>query len=121
MLALATALLVSSPVGAAFNGPTVAQPATGGGFTGPGPATSTVKEALDMRDDTPISLVGNIVRHIGGDIYLFSDQTGSVNVDIDTNKWNGQNVAPTDTVRLDGEVDRDWLNVEIDVERITKQ
>ncbi|MDR3089323.1 MAG: NirD/YgiW/YdeI family stress tolerance protein [Desulfobulbaceae bacterium] len=92
----------------------------GAEFVGPGSSTSTAREALNMRDDTPVSLVGNIVQRIGGDTYLFRDQTGSINVDIDAVKWDGQKIGPDDKVRIDGEVDRDWMSVEIDVDRITK-
>lgn len=100
-----------------FAGPT----ASGGGFTGPGPALTTVKEAQGMRDDTRITLNGQIVQHLGGDRYLFKDHTGSIRVEIDDDEWMGQTVGPDDTVEIYGEVDKDWNSVEIDVKRLTKK
>ncbi|WP_309411628.1 YgiW/YdeI family stress tolerance OB fold protein [Desulfobulbus sp.] len=92
-----------------------------GGFTGPGPALSTVDQAQNLRDDVPVSLRGNIIQHIGGDTYLFKDDSGTIRVDIDHDIWNGQIIGPTDTVKIDGEVDKDWNSVEIDVKRLIKQ
>ncbi|MDR2055192.1 MAG: YgiW/YdeI family stress tolerance OB fold protein [Desulfovibrio sp.] len=95
-------------------------PAKGGGFTGPGPSAMTVREALGMRDDAVVTLRGNIVRHLGKDLYVFKDSTGTVNVDIDNDIWRGQDVSPKDTVEITGEVDKDWPSLEIDVQRLTK-
>ena len=92
-----------------------------GGFSGPGPAAMSVKQALEMRDDAKVTLRGNIVQHLGGDMYLFRDATGTVKVEIDDDEWNGQTVGPEDTVELYGEVDKDWNSVEIDVKRLVKQ
>ncbi|MDR2745339.1 MAG: YgiW/YdeI family stress tolerance OB fold protein [Desulfovibrio sp.] len=91
-----------------------------GGFTGPGPSVTTVKEALGLRDDAVVTLRGNIVQYLGKDLYLFKDSTGTVNVDIDSDIWRGQNVSPKDTVEITGEVDKDWLSLKIDVQRLTK-
>lgn len=92
-----------------------------GGFSGPGPVAVSVKQALEMRDDTKVTLRGNIVQYLGDDKYLFRDATGSVRVEIDDDEWEGQTVSPEDTVELYGEVDKDWNSVEIDVKRLRKQ
>lgn len=92
-----------------------------GGFTGPGPALTTVQQAREMRDDSHVALRGNIVQHLGKDKYLFRDGTGTVTVEIDHDKWAGQDVGPDDTVEIYGEVDKDWNSVEIDVDRLVKQ
>ena len=34
--------------------------------------------------------------------------------------WNGVTVTPKDTVEIQGEVDKDWNSVEIDVKQIRK-
>ena len=93
----------------------------GGGFTGPGPALSTVQQARDMRDDSPVTLQGHIVQHLGDDHYLFKDNTGTINVEIDNKRWQGQNVGPNDTVEIYGEVEKDWSELEIEVDRIVKK
>lgn len=108
-----------------FNGPgqnsATPTPATQkGGFVGPDAATTTVEQAKGLRDDAWVVLEGNIVRKIGKELYEFRDSTGSVNVDIDDNNWNGVSVTPNDKIRIEGEVDKDWNSVEIDVKKVTK-
>lgn len=92
-----------------------------GGYTGPGPALSTVKQARDMRDDSHVTLKGHIIQHLGGERYVFKDDTGTVNVEIDNKRWQGQNVGPNDLVEISGEVEKDWNELEIDVKQIIKK
>ena len=47
-------------------------------------------------------------------------RTFPINVDIDHKRWNGVTVTPKDTVEIQGEVDKDWNSVEIDVKQIRK-
>ncbi len=61
-----------------------------------------------------------IVERISDDLYKFRDASGVVNVDIDHKRWNGVTVGPQDTVEIQGEVDKDWNSVEIDVKQIRK-
>jgi uncharacterized protein (TIGR00156 family) len=114
--------LVSMPVLAAgqggFTGPS--STAQGGGFTGPSGAVTTVTNAKSLRDDTWVTLRGKIVERISDDLYKFQDASGVVNVDIDHKRWNGVTVGPQDTVEIQGEVDKDWNSVEIDVKQIRK-
>lgn len=90
----------------------------GGGFQGPGLPVSTVAEALKMRDDTAVVLQGKIEKSLGKEDYLFSDDTGSVTIEIDYEDWRGQTVTPSDTVIIKGEVEKDFLHTEIDVDSI---
>ncbi|STB68512.1 Uncharacterized conserved protein [Citrobacter freundii] len=91
---------------------------TQGGFKGPTPGLSNVQQAKTLRDDSWVVLEGNIVRQIGHELYEFRDSSGSINVDIDDKRWQGQSATPSDKVRLEGEVDKDWNSVEIDVKNI---
>ena len=120
---VAVMALCSAPVFAAqqggFSGPTTTQ-SQNGGFTGPNGSSTTVESAKSLRDDTWVTLRGNIVERISDDLYLFKDATGTVNVDIDHKRWNGVTVGPQDTVEIQGEVDKDWNSVEIDVKQIRK-
>ncbi|WP_410741346.1 YgiW/YdeI family stress tolerance OB fold protein [Citrobacter koseri] len=120
---VAVIALCSAPVLAAqqggFSGPTATQ-SQGGGFVGPNGSNTTVESAKSMRDDAWVTLRGNIVERISDDLYLFKDATGTVNVDIDHKRWNGVTVTPQDLVEIQGEVDKDWNSVEIDVKQITK-
>ncbi|MDM2934020.1 YgiW/YdeI family stress tolerance OB fold protein [Citrobacter sp. Cu233] len=121
---VAVMALCSAPVFAAqqggFSGPTTTTQSQNGGFTGPNGSSTTVESAKSLRDDTWVTLRGNIVERISDDLYLFKDATGTVNVDIDHKRWNGVTVGPQDTVEIQGEVDKDWNSVEIDVKQITK-
>ena len=92
----------------------------GGGFTGPSVEVITVEQAKDLKDDTFVILRGNIKQNIGDDIYVFTDNTGSVNIEIDEDEWNGLEVGPEDTVEIRGEVDKGWTTLEIDIDRISK-
>ena len=92
------------------------------GYTGPGgPALATVALAKEMRDDTYVTLRGTIIQHIGKDKYLFKDNTGTITIEIDHDKWGGQTIGPEDTVEIYGEVDKEWISVEIDVDRVVKK
>lgn len=91
-----------------------------GGFNGPSGTRTTVAKAKELSDDAWVTLTGKIEQRIGGDHYLFRDSTGTVDVDIDHKRWNGQTITPEDTVEIEGEIDKDWNSVEIDVKRIRK-
>lgn len=116
LLALLLALFIAAPAVAGFNDPSARQ----GGFSGPGaqsPAT-TVSQARGMRDDARVTLTGNIVSQLptDHDKYIFRDATGEITVDIDQKDFRGQNVTPANTVRITGEVDKEFgRGAEIDV------
>ena len=110
--ALLTVLTMNSAGAAA------ASSGAAGGFVGPGPAVIGAAQVKEMRDDAKVSLRGNIVQHLGGDDYLFRDATGTVQVEIDHDKWGGRKVTPTDVVVLHGEVDKDLFSVSVDVEQV---
>ncbi len=124
LFALSLLLLTCSAcaAGGGYTGPGASRaPGAGhGGYTGPGPVLSTVEETKKMRDDSLVTLRGTIERHLGKDKYLFRDATGSITVDIDPYTWRGQAVGAADQVEIQGEVDKDWNSVEIEVDRLTK-
>lgn len=100
-------LLLSNTSFAAFNGPSVQ-------------GVNTVKDALSSWDDTYVQITGNIVKSLGGEIYLFQDHTGQIKLEVDHDVWMGQNIGPNDTVTIFGEVDSEWGRVKIDVNRLQK-
>lgn len=120
-----TPLLAQSATNTAqggFDGPatTQTQTATQGGFSGPSATNTTVDKVKNMRDDAYVTLQGSIVEQLGHDTYTFRDSTGTITVDIDSKRWKGQNITPQDKVQIEGEVDKDWNSVEVDVKNITK-
>ncbi len=92
-----------------------------GGYTGPTIDTVSVADAKKLSDDTPVVLVGKISKSLGGEKYLFSDGTDTVTIEIDDDDWRGLSVSEKDTVEIRGEVDKDFLSVEIDVDSISKK
>lgn len=93
------------------------------GYTGPsGTAVklTTIKEASTLTDDTKVRLQGKLVKQISKDKYQLQDNTGSITVEIDQDKWRGQVVGPNDIVELYGEIDKDRRGIKIDVDIITK-
>ncbi|KAA5940168.1 YgiW/YdeI family stress tolerance OB fold protein [Pantoea sp. Bo_2] len=89
-----------------------------GGFKGPTPGAVSVAQAKTLRDDAWVVLEGNIIRQVGHELYEFKDTTGSIYVDIDDKRWMGQTLSPADKVRIEGEIDKDWNSVEIDVKTV---
>ncbi|WP_245684031.1 YgiW/YdeI family stress tolerance OB fold protein [Proteus myxofaciens] len=90
-----------------------------GGFKGPSISETTVIKAKDLSDDTWVVLTGKITKKIGDELYVFEDNTGGINVDIDNKRWKGQTVTPENTVRIEGKIDKEWTSTEIDVKQIT--
>lgn len=118
-------LLLTSSTFVLADGYTGMQQAPNQGYTGPTNAAAqltTVKQAKTMADDAYVTLRGKIVNHIKKDKFLFQDSTDSVVVEIDDDLWYGITVAPTDTVEIIGEIDKDgpWGKVDIDVKHIKK-
>ena len=112
---------LSLVLGVSANALASAQQASGG-YTGPSlEAVTTVAEALKMGDDTQVVLVGKIEKKLGDEKYVFSDATGTVNVEIDNDDWHGLTVNEKDTVEIRGEVDKGFMSFDIDVDTIVKK
>jgi uncharacterized protein (TIGR00156 family) len=90
------------------------------GYTGPGLEPITVTDAKRLRDNSQVVLQGKIERFLGDEKYSFTDASGTITVDIDDRLWYGLSVNQDDTVIISGEVDKDFLSIEIDVRGIKK-
>ena len=80
----------------------------------------TVEEAKNMNDDAYVILQGYITDRNGDEKYVFQDKTGSITVEIDDDDWDGVDVSPADLVEIQGEIDKGWTAVEIDIDTISK-
>ncbi|BBP80691.1 MULTISPECIES: NirD/YgiW/YdeI family stress tolerance protein [Pseudomonas] len=91
-------------------------------YTGPGstPQVTTVAAAMEAADDAAVVLQGQIVKRIKGDIYEFKDATGTIKVEIDDEDWPPHAIDDKAQVKLTGEVDRDLMGREIDVEFVER-
>ena len=115
--ALATLLALSTSAAfAGFNGNTVQ-----GGFQGGNQGQQlTVKQALSAKDNSMITLVGNITQQID-DEYLFTDGTDQIKLEIKNRVWNGLNVGPQDKIRVYGKLDNDaFEKAELEVISVEK-
>jgi uncharacterized protein (TIGR00156 family) len=90
------------------------------GYRGPGADVVTVETAKGLRDEYPVVLRGKIERFLGDEKYLFTDETGSIIVEIDNRLWRGISVDQNDTVEITGEVDKDFTRTEIEVDSLKK-
>ncbi|MDF0606842.1 NirD/YgiW/YdeI family stress tolerance protein [Neisseriaceae bacterium TC5R-5] len=104
LIIAATALPISSY--AAFEGPGSTSPIT------------TVTEAKKASDDTKITLEGNIVRQVSHDTYVFSDKTGSINIEIDDEDLPAEKFNANTKVKITGEIDKNLSGNKIDVKHI---
>ena len=95
-------------------------PAANAEYTGPAAdkTTSTVSEAKAMPDNSAVILQGTLATASGDEMYIFTDGTGSINVEIDDGDLEGLNIGPNDVVMIEGEIDRTGNAVEIDVDEI---
>ncbi|MDQ8020243.1 MAG: YgiW/YdeI family stress tolerance OB fold protein [Moraxellaceae bacterium] len=120
VLLSAAALATAQPGG--FSGPAASAPAATprGGFVGPQAAATTAAQAQKLADDTWVVLQGRITQSLGKERYEFRDSSGTVVLKIDDKRWQGLTVTPQDEIRIEGEVDKDWREFEIDVRTIQK-
>ncbi|MGL5037169.1 MAG: YgiW/YdeI family stress tolerance OB fold protein [Aeromonas sp.] len=90
-------------------------------YTGPQEQNKvSVAQLQDLADDSWATLEGELVKHLGGENYLFRDSTGEIEVEVDQDVWRGVEVAPTDRIQIRGEVDHNWNKTEMDVKSVQK-
>ena len=116
---LALVVLTANAQQGGFSGSQDGQGAQAGGFTGQRHVL-TVQQALGLRDDTPVVLQGRIIRALGNNRYLFTDDTGTITLEIERRAWGSLLVDENDLVEVSGEIDREWNRVEVEVNRIQK-
>lgn len=80
----------------------------------------TVEQAKNMGDDAYVTLQGYVTSKTGDEKYVFQDKTGNITIEIDDDDWDGVDITPADLVEIQGEVDKGWTTMEIDVDTISK-
>lgn len=79
----------------------------------------TVAAIKQMDDNAWFTLEGHIVKQVREEKYMFRDQSGEIEVEIDNDKWKGRKVDPGTKVRIAGKVEKEWLrSMEVEVKRI---
>lgn len=119
MVALATTPVLAAQQGGFVDPNAPASSAKQGGFSGSS-SVVTVKQAQGMQDDSWVTVRGTIEKRTGDEDYLFRDATGTMTVEVDHKRWEGQTVSPKDTVELTGELDKDNNVIEMDVKQVKK-
>lgn len=97
----------------------------GGGFvSGTSPQEIITVDALEkLSDDSYVVLQGTITAKVADEKYTFQDKTGTVQIEIDDDDWNGLTVKPGDVVIIEGELDKNWTGpdeIEVDVIRMAQ-
>ena len=93
-------------------------------YAGPveGPAQADVKSILDKPvDDQKVRVQGVLLRKTGDEMYVFSDGTGEIMVEIDDDDFPPQSITEKTKVELVGEVDtglRRAPEIEVDQVRV---
>lgn len=91
-----------------------------GGFTPHNSPIISVHDLTKLKDDEHITLEGVIEKQVGKHDFIFTDSTGSVEVEINRRAWMGQNITPTDHVKLFGTVDKSWDTDQIEIYHVVK-
>jgi uncharacterized protein (TIGR00156 family) len=109
------------PALAQYQGPGAPAPAAGATAAGEVTTGMTTVQAIkaDPSDDAKVVLEGRLIRQISAERYLFADDSGEIEVEIDEDDFPRQPVTETTLLRLEGEVDTHRSrDTDIDVERV---
>ena len=88
-------------------------------FVSDSSSVQTVAAVKEMKDNSWFTLEGHIVEQVRKERYVFRDQSGEIEVEIDDEKWKGRKVDPGTRIRISGEVEKDFLSsMEVEVKRI---
>lgn len=90
-----------------------------GQFVSDSASVQTVATVKQMNDNAWFTLEGHIVKQVREEKYIFRDQSGEIEVEIDNEKWKGRKVDPSTKIRIAGKVEKEWLrSMEVEVKRI---
>ncbi|MCX5462760.1 YgiW/YdeI family stress tolerance OB fold protein [Alcaligenes parafaecalis] len=82
--------------------------------------TNVEQVTKNAKDDDPVSLRGKLVRKLSDETYLFADETGEIQVEIDDKIFPKEPVDANTTVEIVGEMDKALVGTsEVDVKAIT--
>ncbi len=89
------------------------------GFVGPGAISKVITDIKSIsregRDDTAVILEGHVIRQISEEYYIFKDDTGEIEVEIDYGRFRGQTITPQTKIRVSGTVDKGLLKTTVDI------
>ncbi|WP_218665697.1 NirD/YgiW/YdeI family stress tolerance protein [Acinetobacter sp. Colony158] len=81
----------------------------------------TVQQVAKIKDETGVTLTGQITKHIKSDHYEFKDRSGTISLEIDDDLWRAAGLTVGHHVRVVGEVDTHrYKPTDIEVVKIEK-
>ncbi len=82
--------------------------------------TNVEQVTNNAKDDDPVALRGKLVRKVSNETYMFADETGEIQVEIDDKIFPKEPVDANTTVEIVGEMDKAIVGTsEVDVKAIT--
>lgn len=81
------------------------------------PVTS-VADAANMPEDTIIYVQGNLTQSLGDEMYIFTDSSGNITVEIDDELMQGKNFMPNMAVIITASIDKEGNITSLDAEEI---
>lgn len=110
-------LIISSLAPGSYTGPGTNTAQSSGANTAQGNNPTTTVAAILKRpwDDMRVVLIGNLVRKLKHETYMFSDGTGEIMVEIDDEDFPAQPVQADTRVEIMGKLDAERPEPEIDV------
>ena len=79
---------------------------------------TNVADAANMAEDTIIYVQGNLTQSLGDEMYIFTDGTGNITVEIDDSLMQGQNFTPNMAVIITASVDKEGNVTSLDAEEV---
>lgn len=80
----------------------------------------SIIEALNLPDNSYVSVQGHIVKKLTDDKYIFQDKTGTMTVEIDNDRWAGVSSITKNDLILTGEIEKKQSATCLDVESVQK-
>ena len=87
-------------------------------FIGEGGTTevTTIKNAIELTDDSRVIVEGHLVKKLKNELYLFKDSSGEVEMEIDDEDFRHIKISSDDKVRITAEVDNDWTTTSLEAQ-----
>ncbi|MEY8769348.1 YgiW/YdeI family stress tolerance OB fold protein [Erwinia sp. ACCC 02193] len=79
---------------------------------------SQVKSVRTLKEGSWVTMEGNIIKKVSGNIYTFQDKSGNINLIIPESAWGGEKYDAKDLVRVSGFVKHKNKQTEIAVKQI---
>jgi uncharacterized protein (TIGR00156 family) len=77
-----------------------------------------VADASNMAEDTIIYVQGNLTQNLGDEMYIFTDDSGNITVEIDDDLMQGKTFTPNMAVIITASIDKEGNVTSLDAEEI---